>query len=92
MNDDPTAGANPYASTSFGGINMTSMINQLQSPWNNVSAAMGVINSEGTSLNPISLMQMQFALAIYFQDETLMSSIISLQNQMSKSTVQNISR
>lgn len=91
MNDDGTA-SNPYGSTSFGSMNMTSMINQLQAPWSNVSVAMGTIMSEGTSLNPISLMQMQFALAIYFQDETLMSSIISLQNQMSKSTVQNISR
>lgn len=90
MNDDTAS--NPYGATSFGSMNMTSMINQLQAPWSNVSVAMGTIMAEGTSLNPISLMQMQFALAIYFQDETLMSSIISLQNQMSKSTVQNISR
>jgi len=71
---------------------MTKMINLLSAPWNNVLGAMSVIMKEGTQLNPLDLMQMQFMLAIYFQDETLMSSIVSLGNQMSKTTVQNIQR
>jgi len=77
---------------SWGALPMTSMINLLKGPWENVLGAMSVVMKEGTQLNPLDLMQMQFMLAIYFQDETLMSSIVSLGNQMSKTTVQNIQR
>jgi hypothetical protein len=77
-------------SSSFGGLAMTSFINMLSAPWSNVTGMMASIMAEGSELNPVQLMQMQFFLAIYFQDETLMSSIVSLANQMSKSTVQNI--
>lgn len=79
-----------YGVAGFGGLAMTSLINMLSAPWSNVVGQMSVIMSEGSQLNPVQLMEMQFALAIYFQDETLMSSIVSLANQMSKSTVQNI--
>jgi hypothetical protein len=81
-----------YGASDFGSLNMTSLINMLSLPWSNVKTMMSAIIAEGTNLNPVDLMQMQFALAIYFQDETLLSSIVSLSNQMSKSTVQNIQR
>ncbi len=48
-----------------------------------------VVGADG-DIDPEVLMRLQFLLAIYFQDETLLSSIVSLANQMSQTAQHDI--